>query len=566
MSGFLGHPALRRLLWLKFRGGVRRQRRRLKQPKHWIFLILGVGIALSWIASLVIAGTMRPRAPMPYGEALVLTQVGLTVLGFLTIVGSFSHRGVYLPKDETELCFTIPVTRADVVRYRLLVNVLKSLFAGVLFGAGACVRLGNGWFGFLGVFVTFLTIPILGQALSLVLGDTENRLARLAKRLPLQGMLRVLVILVVIGLVYLFTGDALGDLGGDRRGFSIVEFAERPWVHALLLPTLPWARLVAAPDWHTFWPWFLFALGFWFVAFEVTARLRVDFRETSLATSADVAKRLARLRRGTYAPGQDTPKKSLGWDVPWFAGRRAFGAIAWFKATTILRNARTPLLLAGIVILLVTVVGTGLSKKEGSAAQEVALLFPAFLGTLYLSAGLRFDFRGELEIMDRVKTWPLRPSALFLAMILPQVALVTVLVVVAVIAQCLWLGRGATYLPVVVLFQPLLTLAWVSLDNAVFLFSPVRYVPGEDSALQNMGRASLLMLLRVFVLGLVGFVSVGPGVMLYTLFEDEVANTKLLAVFGGAIAWVLLAACVAALVAVGGRMLQRFDVARDKPV
>lgn len=571
MGGFLGNPALRLLLRLKFLGGLRRQKRRLKQPKHWIFLILGVGIAGSWIASLVLAGTLRSRFHVDEAQAYAYAQLSLFVLLVLTVVGSFSHRGVYLPKDEVELCFTVPVTRSEVVRYRLIVNMLKSLFAAVLFGLGAATRLGNGWYCFVGVFVTFLTIPILGQALSLHLGDAENRLGRLAQKLPLGVMLRVLVFLMILGLVYLFTGTGLplGDLLSDGKGgtgFSVESFTAQKWVRVLLAPTAPWAHLISARTAGDFFPWLLFAVGVWFLAFEWTARISVDFRETSLSTSADVARRLNRMRRGAFAPGQHVTKTTLGWNVPWFFGRGTFGAVAWNKTTSIVRNSRGPLILSAIVILLVTVLGTQFGKRGGHAGESGAVFFPAAFGTFYLCTGLRFDFRGDLEIMDRVKTWPLRPALLFLATILPEIVLVTLLVFVAIAAQTLWIGHVSQWLPLVIAFQPLATLCWVALDNAVFLYSPVRYTPGEDSALQNMGRASLLMLLRMALLGLVGLIAGGPAALLYYLLEDAGIDPTRCVWIASALAWVLAAACAVVLVIVGGTMLRRFDVARDKPV
>ena len=43
---------------------------------------------------------------------------------------------------------------------------------------------------------------------------------------------------------------------------------------------------------------------------------------------------------------------------------------------------------------------------------------------------------------------------------------------------------------------PLIVFGWVAVDNVVFLFSPVRYVPGQGGALQNAGRGLVLMLIR----------------------------------------------------------------------
>lgn len=577
MESFLGNPALRLLMRLKFVGGLRRQARRLKEPKHWIFLILGVLVAFSWIASVFMGSVLRSGGLAPAVSngpgTYAAVKVAMLVLTILTVIGAFSHRGVYLPKEEIELCFSAPISRSDLVRYRLVVNLLKSLFAGLLFGVGAATRLSGGIYAFVGVFVTFLTIPILGQAFALMLGDTENKLARVSRKLPLGVVTRVLVIVVIVGGVLLVSGQdfsflekMLGD--SPRGGFSLEEFARRPVVSAVLAPFTPWARMITAETAADFVPWFLFALGFWFLAFEGTARIPVDYRETSLSTSADVAKRLNRMRRGAFGPGQgNLTKTTLGWDVPWIFGRGAFGAVAWHKTTSIVRNSRGPMILSAIVILFITLLGTAISRRGEDAQLFLGTALPAAMGTLYLCAGLRFDFRSDLELMDRLKTWPLRPSLLFLAMILPEIVLVCLLVLGSMLAQAAWIGRIHPGAVAVFAIQPLFTLTWVAIDNAVFLFSPVRYAPGEDGALQNMGRAMLLMLLRVALMSAIALFAFAPAWLVYYLLTDMTELTPGQALWpAGALAWTLCAAADVGLVVAGGWMLRRFDVARDKPV
>jgi hypothetical protein len=112
---------------------------------------------------------------------------------------------------------------------------------------------------------------------------------------------------------------------------------------------------------------------------------------------------------------------------------------------------------------------------------------------------------------------------------------------------------------------PLVTLAWVALDNIVFLFLPVRYMPGQDGALQHSGRLVVSLFLRLLLL-LVASLVVGLAVAL-TLFLGNQFDLAPLA------QWIALAAAGslalglvdALLVAAGGHMLARFDVARDRP-
>jgi hypothetical protein len=580
------------LFKLKLKGGLRAQARRLKQPKHWVFLIVGLLAACTWIGSLVLNSLLQGSAqPPPPEVALLAAKGGVFVVVALTVLGAFNHRGLYLPKEEIELAFSVPISRGDLIRYRLFVNLMKSLIAALLFGVAASLRLRGHVFAFVGVFVTMLTIPVLGQCLALYLGDAENRLGRVAKKLPLRFFTIALAMTLAIGVAALFLGGSasthvFGEL--ERGGSGLMMHIEQvPAVRAVLWPFTPWARMITAETLAQFLPWFLFAAGFWLLVFEWTVRVPIDFRELSLATSADVAKRINRLRRGTFHAGQSqVTRATIGWNVPWILGRGAFGAVAWHKTAAIVRKARGTVTLSVLIILLLTMLTLVFTQGEQDpfAAARTSALIIAVAGTLYLCAVLRFDFRSDLEIMDRIKTWPLRPSMLFLATLLPEVMLVSGLLVLAVIGRTAWLGGFQPAIVGVVAFQPLVVLTWVALDNAVYLFSPVRYTPGEEGALQNMGRSMLLMILRMLLGLVVVAVAILPAVAVYFLvrhglmpraypvgveidadYEDKIAAASTTAAWiAGTVAWLGVVGVDAALVWLGGFMLERFDVARDK--
>ncbi len=592
MASYFGNPGLGILFKLKLKGGFRAQARRLKQPKHWVFLIVGSLAACAWIASLVLNTLLQGAVqPPPPEVALLAAQAGVFVLVVLTVLGSFNHRGLYLPKEEVELAFSSPVSRGDLVRYRLAVNLMKSLIAALLFGVAAAMRLRGHMFAFVGVFVTMLTIPVLGQCVALYLGDAENRLGRLAKKLPLRFLSIFFAIALALGVAALFFGGNMSVhmfSGLDRSGTGVLKHLEDlPWVRGLLWPFTPWARMITAETFTQFTPWFLFAAGFWLLVFEWTVRVPIDFRELSLATSADVAKRINRLRRGTFHVGQSqVTRATIGWRVPWILGRGPFGAVAWHKTASIVRKARGTVTLSALIIGLLTLLTIVFTKgvQDSHEAARASAAIIAVAGTLYLCAVLRFDFRGDLEIMDRIKTWPLRPSMLFLATLLPEVLLVAGLLALAVIVRTAWLGVFEPAILGIIAFQPLVVLTWVALDNAVYLFSPVRYTPGEEGALQNMGRSMLLMILRVVMGAIVFAVAILPAIVVWFVargalspaelsegvepgsayFEGVEAATTAATWIAGVVAWVGMLGVGAGLVWLGGVMLERFDVARDK--
>jgi len=573
VSGFFGSPAMRLLFRLKFRGGLRKQVRRLKEPKHWIFLVVGGLAALSWIGMLFVNALTSQRISSVGPDVFVVTQISMFVLFALTIVGAFSYRGLYLPKDEIEMGFSAPLTRSDLVRYRMFVSMMKSLFAGFLFGVAAAMRTGGSLYAFFGVFVGMLTVPLVGQGAALVLGGAENKIGKLAKYFPGRLVVRVGIVLFVL-LAILYANDMIRVPNGvfdgaeNEESFTLDRFAAHPLVHVLLWPFTPWARMITANSFLAFAPYFAFAVGTWLLLFESVARIRVDYRELSLATSADIAKRISRMRKGNLGTKGSVTRATIGWNVPWFFGRGAFGAVAWNKTAAIVRKSRGTLIISALIIAFLTILGTAVT--HGTQSEEKLLLGGSFLlagvGTLYMCAGLRFDFRMDFELMDRVKTWPLRPSMLFLATILPEVLLVSAMLFIAVLARALWIGTYHPGLVGVLAFQPLATLTWVALDNAVFLFSPIRYTPGEEGALQNMGRSMLLMILRGVLMGVVVFVVLLPAMGVKWVVNELSDDSMTSWWAAGAFAWVALLALDAVLIWLGGKMLRRFDVAKDRPV
>lgn len=570
----LGHPALRLLFWLKLRGGLRLQVRKLRRPSSWIFLIVGALLVFGWFGVMAFnrGGSAQLNAS---GEVLRFgVDVGLVVLVVLTLVGAFQYRGLYLPREEIELAFSAPLERAQLVRYRLGTNLFRSLFAALLFGFLTARRMPQSGFAFLGTFLVMMTVPIFGQMVALFLGEGENRLGKLARKAPLKLVSIVLGACVGFGVLGLMVSDAgeVSEMIGSEHG-PIARLANQPWLRAVLMPVAPWGNAITAGGWAEFLPWFALCLGIWILLYEVTVRTKIDYRELSLATSAEVAKRLSTARRGGWAANKSRMMEATRTGgAPWFFGRGGFGAIAWLETTSMLRRARGTLLLSGLLLTLLVFLTRNMGEigekdPELAAKQSVlaGTIVISLLGTAYLCAGLKFDFRGRLEQMDLVKAWPVAPWRIFLATILPEVLLVSGFLVLAILGRAAWKGVFHPVLVAAVLFQPLVVLTWVALDNAVFLHSPVRYVPGQESALQNMGRSILLMLLRGVVLLVATAVALAPAVgvgFLLHLALDASQETAIAVAAG--VGWLGLLAVDTGLVLLGGRILGRFDVARDR--
>ncbi len=570
MAVILGDPALRHLAAMKLRGGLRRQLRRLKTPSGLIFMLVGAAITVTWLGSLILGRDFTDGAARAPEELQRWTQLGM--LAFTTVTGltALSVRGVYLPKNEIERLFAAPVSRADLIRYRLLVDTGRTLFGAALLGLISFRRMPVGAYGFLGAGCAVLTLGVARQLASLVLADGESRLGRFLKGRKLVPVRIVLGVLIWMMLVWLIMGDT-----GPGRLFEAFELEsdlsallDLPVVVALLAPFKPWAAMMTATTLSGFLTWGGLCLVIWLALFELTARLPIDHREASLQTSSDIAARLQRIGRGGGVGASEVSKGAAAKRIPWLLGRGRMRAVAWIKTATILRKARGTLLVGLFVVAILTFAATKVFRvipdqsESESAVMGSAMI--GLLGVLYLSSILRFDFRSDIDRMVQIKAWPLSSTRIFVSNLLPQVVLISFILSAAILLFGVAMGGVHPLQLVVILSLPFVEFAWLAVDNAVYLFAPVRFIPGQEGSVHHVGRSIMLFLLRgvlaAVTLALVGapcflLLTFGPE---YLGISDQVA-LSLAATVAGAV----VAAETYLLARLGGLLLRRFDAGRD---
>lgn len=563
----LGNEGLRVLVALKLRGTLRKQLRRVRTPAGALLFLLGCSLFGLWIFGLVIGYQGQGDSQLDAELRLPLAQLLITIMTLVTFASSLTHRGLYLPPEEIERLFSAPVARRELIRYRLLVTCGRSLSGALILGLLVRSRTPVPSFGFLGAVGTMMTLPVAAQGLSIIAGDAENRLLGWLPGKTLRLLIVGIALAAWLVVIFLFFGaeDAAGTLAefGVQDGLAgILALPPVVWVTA---PTKPWACLIMASTPAEFARWGALCAAVWVALYQLTTRLNVDYRELSLETSADVARRLSRARKGGLgASASEASKRTAGWAIPRLFGRGPAGAIAWRKTVGILRKARGTAFTSVAIIAFLTLLTSAVAS--GSEPQQVlgGAAFLVGMGALYLGGGLRFDFRDELDHMEVIKAWPVPAWKVFLATIVPQVLLVSGLLVAALALRCV---LTASFHPLLLPFAaaiPLVTLVWVTLDNIVFLLLPVRYMPGQDGTLQHSGRMVVTLLLRVVLLLLTSLL-VALAVFGVTLLGQEIGLHKgLIETLACGLAVIVLLLVAGLLVSVGGRLLRRFDVARDR--
>ncbi len=563
----LGSAALRHLALLKLRAVFRRALRRLRRPSGALFALVGLALVGGWVATLLLGAREQPPPRLAPDDLRALIQAGLCVLLLVTLLSSFAAKGLYLPREELERLLSAPVSRADLVRYRLQIDLGRSLFGAVVFGLLLTGRLPVAGFAFCGVLLAMLTLSVVRTTAALLVGATSGGLRRLlGGRQVLAARIAVGIVVWVLVMTLVMGDDLFGGRFETTKPLELLRgVLELPAVRVLLAPLYPWAATMGAAGWAEFAGWGLVSLFLYGALFELAARLPIDYREVSIETSLDVTRRLSSLRKqGGPFGGLELSKDAGLQRVPWLLGRSPFGAVAWIQLAAIRRKARGAVFVALLVLGLVTLFAT--LTVQGNDLQSIVggAAIIAVGGTIYLCSGLRFDFRSGLDRMELVKAWPLPPWKVFLATILPEVLLASLLLALAIGVRAAVTASFHPALLGVVAALPLLTVTWVALDNVVFLFAPVRFVPGQEGALHHMGRTMLLVLLRMAIFSVVGLLTALAGALLAFLAREYLdwpeAAALSLAIGTGVVA---LMALDVALIASGGWFLRRFDVSRE---
>jgi hypothetical protein len=168
-----------------------------------------------------------------------------------------------------------------------------------------------------------------------------------------------------------------------------------------------------------------------------------------------------------------------------------------------------------------------------------------------------------LTRMESLKSWPLSASRLFFATVLPQALIMTLLLIAGVLSRLALTGVYEPVLLKYIALIPAFVYAWVSLDNAVFLFFPVKFIPGQDGAVHHMGRSILLLLLRVILLTSFGVILAGTLFLLSLLSDFMGMGAELVENVGF---WLVLFGILVAgalFSRLGGLALSHYDVSKS---
>ncbi len=555
------NPGLRYLLrrvpvrlWRNVRKRARGVKGALALIATVVFLVF---IVLSQAASGMASGS-EEAAPWLLAERIRLfAPLGMLMFTLLSIfAGAQGRGGLYFKPEEVDFLFPAPLTRRQLLVYQVASRVQIQLLSAVWVSIFVIQHTPH-WLGcILGTFLALVFLQLLAQAVGLASAALGKRLAR-----PFRWGL-ILVILAALGLG---ARSALAAIRLDEGPMAAMRaVAQSPGVRVLTAPFAPFVNTFASLSTFEVLVWAAASLATLLGLLAVLAKLDVAYEETALEVSADVQRKIKRIRSGGGAFAALKPGRKR-FSVPRFPRMEGAGALAWRQTIEITRSMKAVMMMAAMILIWPAIVAGVLGFADvddpGRARALAGATLPMVLTlSIVATQNLPFDFRRDLDRMAYLRTLPLRPMAIAAGQIAPSAVLLALLLTAATgaIAGLVELVPWA-FTPAI--FPTLLPFTWavMSVDNALFLVFPHRVDPEDPGNVGFMGRMMLVMFLKFLALGVVVGVATTLGVLVGWL----AGNSALLGVLTGVGA---LVAFDVVLTWIVGRAFAAFDPGSDVPV
>ena len=394
--------------------GIRRRLTRLRQPKYMVGFAVGL-LYYYWLF-------IRPRGsavggggtlPSSAAEAIAILGLGaLVAMGWL--FGSSRSPLVFTPA-ETHFLFTAPLTRRQVLNFKLLRSqlalFLSSLLSVLLFSGGhfPATRILR----VLGLWLVFATLQMHAGVTALVRQSLEEHgVTAVRRRLGAFVVLAAIVGGAAFTLRGQFAVVQAAFIAGPASGFeALTTLLHRGALGVLTWPLAVLVRPALAPDITGFAALLPAALLVVAVHYIWLVRSSVAFEEVAVESAERMARRIAAWRSGRRPPPAAGAAKRARPPLTRLAPTGGpVRAIAWKNVQAEWRGSgvRIPVLIAIGVIAVAWVASLG--KEAGTGLQILTMLLALFgaMAVVFGPYGLRNDLRSDLQLWDLLKSYPLR--------------------------------------------------------------------------------------------------------------------------------------------------------------
>lgn len=541
-------PALAKLIYLRFRGGLRRRLRRLATASGLLRSIAGIGflaICLAWFLCRAPSAQQVAWAPQVVRPATAEMMPVMLLAACLVTLATTSGPTIYFNAAEVNFLFAGPFHRRSLLLYKFAIYAIGGLMSA-LFVAVCLPHYAGSWLSALaGTFLTLTFIQIFSVAVGL-LGQTVA-----------AGTFFRMRWTVVVGVV--LAAAVAWRLGlGQSEAFDLASsfHAWRSSVvgQVLLAPFRVFSNTLMAEDGWDLLGWGSLAAGVNLALLGATLWLDAEYLEAVEASSRRLHERWRRMQRGGAVAHSGA---MVAVRIPRLPRLGGVGPIAGRQLTTAVRTSYRSLafLLIASALggpLLVVAVENGVSVVTAVGLVTVAsvVLAPRML---------TFDFRGDLDHFDRLKSLPLSPIIVTLGELASPVALASIAHLL-LLGGTTWMAPSSArpFLLALIPSIPAVNLLHYGLENLIFLLFPSRVLPVGRVDFEFFGRMFLETGLKLFCLTICLTLAVVLAMIVYLGADQGLIAASAVAAFS-----LLSAAALTTLMAAWA--FRRFDVSRSPP-
>jgi len=531
--------ALALLFYLRMRASLRRMRRSVGTRKGMVFAVFGVLVLILWLGPLLARGfVVEPGDPAEIRGFVPYALVFFLLMALLTSVG---ERAIYFSPAEINLLFSGPFSRRQLVLYKIGTIAMGIMLSSLFFGIFLFPQTGSFAAAYLGAFAALFLVQLVSMFM-VMLGERAGQ--QLTRRLR-WGL--------GIGVVALIASGAISSLGtleiDDPQG--LLEVVRAGTGGRLLEGVLaPYAWTITAPDMGILVIAFATAMAINGAIIVAILALDANYLEKAAGVSERIYSNVQRAQRTGVAVAN--PKRSRH-RVPHLPHLGGAGTIAWRQLTTARRSSMTT-----VYLILIMAVAVSLIASSGAAPAQrwgIAGMMTFWL-TLILTGVLRFDFRGDLDVLETLKAMPMHPYGVAAGQILVPTLVLTIVQTAALAAPFIMQGQ-AIYIPLVALFAIPINGVLYTVENMMFLLYPVRLQGQNSTDLSFLGRQVLVFLIKLVVVA--GCVAIAACVgMIAGFLTGTVA-------VGFAAAWCVLGVELIVLLPYLAWAFQQFDPSQGVP-
>ena len=587
----------RYLLAKSFKNRITRRATRLREPRYLVPFLVSLLWFGSWVLRPILGGGHVRVAgwgilPPDVREALVFAG-GIAIFLWIVLLWILPSKKAALAFSPAEVhfLFTAPITRRQLVQYKLLQAQVGILFGALIsaFFSGARLLHPDGWARVLALWLFFAIGHLHGIAASFVRTDLiEAGWSGFRRRL-----VSILVALAIVGAVVVSARETWGALAQAASGLigpdgdivlerfggisRALAAAGRSGVAGVILwPFLALPRLLLATTPAEFLRYGLVGLGLFLLHYVWVLRADTSFEEASVELSQRVAaRREARLQ--TARRGGLLVKRAGGF--PWKlspTGRPEI-ALVWKNVVNLSRVTPFRALFALAAFVFATITWTIQVAHAREGLWLIAALLCAQIAAFTSIFGpvfLRNDLREDLFRIDAIKTMPLPGHAVVWGevlgcwSVLAAIQLGTLGLAMFALAMSGTPGFGGIGVGWLfaaaaggLLVLPGLTLVAVALQNALVVVFPAWVALGNSRArgFEASGQRILTLFGTMFALAVVALPAAASGGVATWLLSGPIGPASL--IVGAVIAGGWMLAEVALVCRLLGGVLDRLDPA-----